>query len=183
VAKKSLIAKSGRPPKYATRRYSRCNRCGRLARARARRRRPGNDQVELVGEAEMMTDPVADMLARLKNANKALQETVSMPNSRLKEEIARLLKEEGYVKNYRVEKGEAFDTLVVELKFGQNRERVITDLKRVSKPGRRIYARKDRLPRVLGGMGTAILSTSSGIITSRRAQELGVGGEVICFVW
>jgi small subunit ribosomal protein S8 len=131
----------------------------------------------------MMTDPVADMLARLKNANKALQETVSMPNSRLKEEIARLLKEEGYVKNYRVEKGEAFDTLVVELKFGQNRERVITDLKRVSKPGRRIYARKDRLPRVLGGMGTAILSTSSGIITSRRAQELGVGGEVICFVW
>jgi small subunit ribosomal protein S8 len=131
----------------------------------------------------MMTDPVADMLARLKNANKALQETVAMPSSRLKEEIARLLKEEGYVKDYRVEKGESFDTLVVELKFGRNRERVITDLKRVSKPGRRIYARKDRLPRVLGGMGTAILSTSSGIITSRRAQELGVGGEVICFVW
>jgi small subunit ribosomal protein S8 len=131
----------------------------------------------------MLTDPVADMLARIKNANKALQEEVPMPASRLKQEIARLLKEEGYIKDYRVEKGQSFDTLVVELKFGRNRERVITDLKRVSKPGRRIYARKDRLPRVLGGMGTAILSTSSGIVTSRRAQELGVGGEVICFVW
>jgi small subunit ribosomal protein S8 len=123
------------------------------------------------------------MLTRIRNANKALQETVEMPASRMKQEIARLLKEEGYIKDYRVEKGPSFDTLVVELKFGRNRERVITDLKRVSKPGRRIYARKDRLPRVLGGMGTAILSTSSGIITSRRAQELGVGGEVICFVW
>ena len=131
----------------------------------------------------MMTDPVADMLARIKNANKALQETVSMPSSKMKVEIARLLKEEGYIRDYRVEKGESFDTLVVELKFGRNRERVLTDLKRVSKPGRRIYARKDRLPRVLGGMGTAILSTSSGLVTSKRAQELGVGGEVVCFIW
>jgi small subunit ribosomal protein S8 len=101
----------------------------------------------------------------------------------MKVEIARLLKDEGYIKDYRVQKGESFDTLVVELKFGRNRERVITDLKRVSKPGRRIYAKKDRLPRVLGGMGTAIISTSSGLITSRTAQELGVGGEVVCFVW
>jgi small subunit ribosomal protein S8 len=131
----------------------------------------------------MLTDPVADMLTRIRNANKALDETVSMPSSRMKEEIARLLKEEGYVRDYRVSKGASFDTLVVELKFGRNRERVITDLKRVSKPGRRVYARKDRLPRVLGGMGTAILSTSSGLVTSRRAQELGVGGEVVCFVW
>ncbi len=131
----------------------------------------------------MMTDPVADMLTRIRNANKALQETVEMPTSRMKEEIARLLQEEGYIRGYRVEKGASFDTLVVELKFGRNRERVITDLKRVSKPGRRIYARKDRLPRVLGGMGTAILSTSQGLVTSRRAQELGVGGEVVCFVW
>jgi small subunit ribosomal protein S8 len=106
-----------------------------------------------------------------------------MPSSRLRVEIARLLKEEGYVKDYRVEKGESFDTLVVELKFGKNRERVITDLKRVSKPGRRVYARKDRLPRVLGGMGTAIMSTSNGLVTSRTAQEQGVGGEVVCFVW
>jgi small subunit ribosomal protein S8 len=112
-----------------------------------------------------------------------MHETATMPSSRMKEEIARLLKEEGYIKDYRIDKGEAFDTLVIELKFGRNRERVITDLRRVSKPGRRVYANKDRLPRVLGGMGTAIMSTSSGLVTSRRAQELGVGGEVVCFVW
>ncbi len=131
----------------------------------------------------MLTDPVADMLTRIRNANKALQETVSMPSSGMKVEIARLLKEEGYIRDYRIDKGPSFDTLVVELKFGRNRERVITGLKRVSKPGRRVYAQKDRLPRVLGGMGTAILSTSSGLMTGRRAQELGVGGEVVCFVW
>jgi small subunit ribosomal protein S8 len=131
----------------------------------------------------MLTDPVGDMLARIKNANKALHETTTMPASRMKEEIARLLKEEGYIKGYRIEKGESFDTLVIELKFGRNRERVITDLRRVSKPGRRVYANKDRLPRVLGGMGVAIMSTSTGIVTSRRAQELGVGGEVVCFIW
>ena len=131
----------------------------------------------------MHTDPVADMLARIKNANKALHDTTSMPASRMKQEIARLLKEEGYIKDYRVEKGESFDTLVVELKFGKNRERIITDLKRISKPGRRVYARKDRLPRVLGGMGTAIMSTSDGLVTSRTAQERGVGGEVVFFIW
>ena len=131
----------------------------------------------------MLTDPIADMLTRIRNANKALQDTVEMPTSRLKVDIARLLKEEGYISDFHVRQGESFDTLVVELRFGRNRERIITDLKRVSKPGRRIYARKDRLPRVLGGMGTAILSTSSGVITSRTAEERGVGGEVICFVW
>jgi small subunit ribosomal protein S8 len=131
----------------------------------------------------MLTDPVADMLARIRNANKAMHDTVEMPTSRLKQEIARILKEEGYIRDYRVRKGESFDTLVVELKFGRNRERVITGLKRISKPGRRVYARKDRLPRVLGGMGTAILSTSSGLVTSRTAAERGIGGEVICFVW
>ena len=123
------------------------------------------------------------MLARIKNANKALHETAEMPASRMKAEIARLLKEEGYIKDYRVDKGESFDTLVVELKFGPKRERIITDLKRISKPGRRVYAQKDRLPRVLGGMGTAIMSTSNGLVTSRTAQELGVGGEVVCFIW
>src|ERR671934_734948 len=104
----------------------------------------------------MMTDPIADMLTRIRNANKAMHESTSMPASRLKVEIARLLKEEGYIKDYRVEKGESFDTLVIDLKFGRNRERILTDLKRVSKPGRRVYARKDRLPRGLGGMGEAI---------------------------
>ena len=133
----------------------------------------------------MQTDPVADMLARIRNANRALHENVEMPNSRLKAEIARLLKEEGYIRDFHVERKEdkPYDTLAIELKFGKNRERVITDLKRVSKPGRRVYARKDRLPRVLGGMGVAILSTSNGLITSRSAAEQGVGGEVVCFVW
>ena len=131
----------------------------------------------------MLTDPVADMLTRIRNANKALHDSVEMPASGLKTEIARLLRDEGYIKDYRIEKGESFDTLVVELKFGPKRERIITDLKRVSKPGRRVYATKDRLPRVLGGMGTAIMSTSNGLVTSRTAQELGVGGEVVCFVW
>jgi small subunit ribosomal protein S8 len=131
----------------------------------------------------MLTDPVADMLTRIRNANRAMHDKAAMPTSRLKEQIARILKEEGYIRDYRIEKGEAFDTLIVDLKFGRNRERVLTDLKRVSKPGRRVYARKDRLPRVLGGMGTAILSTSSGVVTARTAQERGIGGEVICFVW
>jgi small subunit ribosomal protein S8 len=130
-----------------------------------------------------MTDPIADMLTRIRNANKALHDTATMPSSRLKVEIARLLKEEGYITDFHVEKGESFDSLVVQLKYGRGRERIITDLKRVSKPGRRIYARKDRMPRVLGGMGTAILSTSAGVVTSRTAQEKGIGGEVICFVW
>jgi small subunit ribosomal protein S8 len=133
----------------------------------------------------MQTDPIADMLTRIRNANQALHERAEMPSSRLKSEIARILKEEGYIQDFRVEPGEdtPYDTLVVELKYGRSRERVITDLKRVSKPGRRVYARKDRLPRVLGGMGIAVLSTSNGLITARSAEEQGVGGEVVCFVW
>jgi small subunit ribosomal protein S8 len=133
----------------------------------------------------MLTDPIADMLTRIRNANRALHIHAEMPSSRMKTEIARILKEEGYIRDYRVERrpDDPFDTLVIDLKFGRNRERVITDLKRVSKPGRRVYARKDRLPRVLGGMGISILSTSSGVITARTAQLKGVGGEVICFVW
>jgi small subunit ribosomal protein S8 len=131
----------------------------------------------------VLTDPIADMLTRIRNANKALQESTEMPTSRQKEEIARLLQEEGYISGYSVRKGESFDTLVVELQYGPSRERIITDLKRVSKPGRRVYARKDRLPRVLGGMGTAIMSTSRGLVTSRTAEREGIGGEVICFVW
>jgi len=123
------------------------------------------------------------MLTRIRNANKALHEHTQMPTSRLKEEIARLLKEEGYITDFRVQKGDSFDLLEIDLKYGRNRERIITDLRRISKPGRRVYARKDRLPRVLGGMGTAILSTSRGIMTSRNAEREGIGGEVICFVW
>ena len=133
----------------------------------------------------MLTDPVADMLTRIRNANKALHDRVELPSSKLKEEIARILEEEGYIRGFHVvEPGELpYKVLVIDLKYGRSRERVLTGLKRVSKPGRRIYARKDRLPRVLGGMGTAILSTSRGVITSRTAEREGIGGEVICFVW
>jgi small subunit ribosomal protein S8 len=144
----------------------------------------------------MHTDPIADMLTRIRNANKALHETAEMPTSRMKEEIARLLQDEGYIAGFRVvsseehnsresdrKKHRAYSTLVVELKYGSSRERILTDLKRVSKPGRRVYARKDRLPRVLGGMGTAIMSTSKGLVTSKTAEQEGIGGEVICFVW
>ncbi len=131
----------------------------------------------------MLTDPIADMLTRIRNANRALHETAAMPTSRMKEEIARLLEDEGYIKGFRVVEAEPVAQLVIELKYSKSRERVITDLKRVSKPGRRVYAKKDRLPRVLGGLGTSILSTSTGVITGRQAAERGVGGEVIAFVW
>ena len=131
----------------------------------------------------MVSDPIADMLARIRNANLALQEQTRIPSSKVKVEIARLLEEEGYIQSFRVEKGEPSDVLVVELKYGENRERVITGIKRVSKPGRRIYTTKDRLPRVLGGLGTAILSTSTGMVTANEAAKRGIGGEVLCFVW
>jgi small subunit ribosomal protein S8 len=131
----------------------------------------------------MLTDPIADMLTRIRNANKALQETTEMPTSRQKVEIARLLHEEGYIAGYSVKPGESFDTLVIELKYGPSRERIITDLKRISKPGRRVYAPKHRLPRPLGGLGTAIMSTSRGLVTAKTAEREGIGGEVICFVW
>jgi small subunit ribosomal protein S8 len=133
----------------------------------------------------MMTDPVADMLTRIRNANKALHDRAEMPNSKLKVEIARILKEEGYIRDYHVaEGGEGTHAkLVIELKYGRSRERILTDLKRISKPGRRIYAGKDRRQRVLGGMGIAIMSTSRGVVTSRTAEAEGIGGEVICYVW
>ena len=130
-----------------------------------------------------VSDPVADLLTRIRNANLARHEKVVVPSSKLKTEIARLLQEEGYVESYAVSKDGQFEQLVITLKYSENRERVISGLKRISKPGRRIYAGKDALPRVLGGMGTAILSTSRGVITSRTAEREGVGGEVICFVW
>ena len=131
----------------------------------------------------MITDPIADMLTRIRNANQALHEKVELPVSGMRKEIARILLEEGYIEGYTISKGETFDTLVVTLKYGPDRERVISGLKRVSKPGRRIYAKKDRPHKVLGGMGVAILSTSTGVVTGRQAQEKGVGGEVMCYVW
>ena len=129
------------------------------------------------------TDPIADMLTRIRNANKALHAQVEIPSSGQKVELARVLKEEGYITDYSVVKDGTFDKLVVELKYTDGRRRVISQVKRVSKPGRRIYAKKDNLPKVLGGLGTAVISTSRGLMTAREAQRQGVGGEVVCFVW
>ena len=130
-----------------------------------------------------MTDPVADFLTRLRNANSAYHETVSLPYSKLKANIAEILKSEGYVAAVKVEDAEVGKTLVVDLKFGPNRERSIAGIKRVSKPGLRVYAKSTELPRVLGGLGIAILSTSSGLLTDRQAAKKGVGGEVLAYVW
>jgi small subunit ribosomal protein S8 len=131
----------------------------------------------------MVSDPVADLLTRIRNANLARHEKVTLPSSKLKVEIARLLQEEGYIDGWDVVKDGQFQSLVITLKYSESRERVIKGLKRISKPGRRIYAKHDRLPKVLGGLGTAILSTPTGVITSRQAAERGIGGEVLCFVW
>jgi small subunit ribosomal protein S8 len=130
-----------------------------------------------------MTDPIADMLTRIRNANQANHTEVEMPASRMKAGIAKLLLEQGYISGFESKAGEHGELLVIGLKYGRNRERVISGIKRVSKPGRRIYARNDRLPKVLGGLGTAIISTSRGLVTSVEAQRLGLGGEVICFIW
>jgi small subunit ribosomal protein S8 len=130
-----------------------------------------------------MTDPIADMLTRIRNANQANHTEVEMPASRMKAGIAKLLLEQGYISGFESKTDEHGELLVIGLKYGRNRERVISGIKRISKPGRRIYARKDRLPKVLGGLGVAIISTSRGLVTSVEAQRLGLGGEVICFVW
>ena len=130
-----------------------------------------------------MTDPVADFLTRLRNANSAYHETISLPYSKLKGNIAEILKSEGYIASFAVKDAEVGKTLTVDLKYGPNRERSIAGIKRVSKPGLRVYAKSNELPRVLGGLGIAILSTSSGLLTDRQAAKKGVGGEVIAYVW
>ena len=130
-----------------------------------------------------MTDPVADFLTRIRNANSAFHETLSMPYSKLKGNIAQILKAEGYIADFTITDAEVGKTLTVDLKFGPNRERSIAGIKRVSKPGLRVYAKSTELPRVLGGLGIAILSTSSGLLTDRQAAKKGVGGEVLAYVW
>lgn len=130
-----------------------------------------------------MTDPVADFLTRLRNANSAYHESISLPYSKLKANIAEILKSEGYVASVEIKDAEVGKTLTVELKYGPNRERSIAGIKRVSKPGLRVYAKSTEIPRVLGGLGIAILSTSSGVLTDRQAAKKGVGGEVIAYIW
>jgi small subunit ribosomal protein S8 len=130
-----------------------------------------------------MTDPIADMLTRLRNANSAYHDTVTMPYSKIKASIAEILQQEGYIGSWDVRDAEVGKNLVISLKYGPARERSIAGLKRVSKPGLRVYAKKDGLPRVLGGLGIAIISTSGGLLTDRQAVRRGVGGEVLAYVW
>ena len=130
-----------------------------------------------------MTDPIADMLTRLRNANTAYHDAVVMPHSKIKAGIAEILKQEGYIAGWRVEDAEVGKSLVLDLKFGPSRERSIAGVRRVSKPGLRVYAKSTALPRVLGGLGVAIISTSSGLLTDKQASKKGVGGEVLAYVW
>lgn len=130
-----------------------------------------------------MTDPVADMLTRIRNANNVGHATVDIPASRMKKSIADILIEEGYIKGYDIIEGDSQDTIRVRMKYGMDREKVITGIKKISKPGLKVYAKKDEVPRVLGGLGVAIISTSKGVISDKEARKQGVGGEVICYVW
>ena len=131
-----------------------------------------------------MTDPIADMLTRIRNANTAKHDTVDIPSSKMKLSIAEILLKEGYIKSYEVVEDGNFKTIRVTLKYGADKtEKIITGLKRISKPGLRVYAGKDELPRVLGGLGIAIISTNNGVVTDKEARKLGVGGEVLAFVW
>lgn len=130
-----------------------------------------------------MNDPIADMLTRVRNANSAGKATVSMPSSKKLTEIARIMTEEGYVQGYEVLPAQPRDILEITLKYGDKKEKIIRGIKRISKPGLRIYAGKDELPRVLGGLGTAVISTSKGVMTDRDARKEGVGGEVMAYIW
>ena len=133
-----------------------------------------------------MTDPIADMLTRLRNANQAYHESTTMPYSKIKQGIADILQQEGYISSYNVEEpkeGTVGKTLIVDLKFGPSRERSIAGVRRISKPGLRVYAKSTNLPKVLGGLGVAIISTSQGLLTDRQAKNKGVGGEVLAYVW
>ncbi|MDM8085713.1 30S ribosomal protein S8 [Cellulomonas cellasea] len=130
-----------------------------------------------------MTDPIADFLTRLRNANSAHHDSVTMPYSKLKSSIAEILQAEGYIASWKVEDARVGKSLTIELKYGPNRERSLAGIKRVSKPGLRVYAKSTNLPRVLGGLGVAILSTSSGLLTDKQAAKKGVGGEVLAYVW
>ena len=130
-----------------------------------------------------MTDPIADMLTRVRNAYRASHKQVELPSSKIKEEIAKILQQEGYIAAYKVNCLDAKPTLSIELSYGPERLRAISGIKRISKPGRRVYAKKDQIPRVLGGLGIAILSTSRGLMTDKRAGKENIGGEVICYVW
>ena len=131
----------------------------------------------------IVTDPIADMLTRIRNANAMRYTEVSVPASKLKEELARILKEEGFIEDYKTVKKDVQGTIVLTLKYGKNKERVITGLKRISKPGLRVYVKSDEVPKVLNGLGIAIISTSKGIMTDKQARNENLGGEVLAYIW
>jgi len=130
-----------------------------------------------------MTDPVADMLTRIRNANTAGHADVEIPASKIKKNIAEILLKEGYIKGFEIVETEPQNIIKIQMKYGPDKKRVISGIKRISKPGLKVYAKKDEVPKVLGGLGIAIISTSNGILTDKQARELGVGGEVVCMVW
>ena len=130
-----------------------------------------------------MTDPIADMLTRIRNANAMRYKEVEVPASKIKVEIAKILKEEGFISDYKIKKNDIQNIIVLNLKYGQNKERVITGLKRISKPGLRVYAKNDNIPRVLNGLGIAIISTSKGMLVDRDARKESLGGEVLAYIW
>ena len=131
-----------------------------------------------------MTDPIADMLTRIRNANTAKHDTVDVPSSKMKLAIAKILLDEGYIKSYELVENGKFNDIRITLKYGASKnEKIISGLQRISKPGLRVYANKEELPKVLGGLGIAIISTNKGVVTDKEARKLGVGGEVLCFVW
>ena len=131
----------------------------------------------------MVTDPIADMLTRIRNANQMRYKEVEVPASKMKTEIARILKETGFISDYKLEKVDKFDVITLGLKYGDKKERVITGLKRISKPGLRVYVKAEEVPRVLNGLGIAIVSTSKGVMTDKEARNAGLGGEVLAYIW
>lgn len=131
----------------------------------------------------LVSDPIADMLTRIRNANLAFHDSVDIPGARMKVEIATILKKEGYINDFTVDNSSGQEIIRIFLKYGPGRERIITGLKRISRPGRRVYAKKEKIPRVLRGLGIAILSTSQGLMTDKEARRNGVGGEVLCYIW
>ena len=202
MAKTSLKVKQARKPKYSTRAYTRCRLCGRphsvlrkygICRICFRElaykgeipgvRKASWEIYERRNTVMTMTDPIADMLTRIRNANTVGHETVEIPASKMKKAIAEILKEEGYITDFDVIEDDKQGMIKVTMKYGANKERVISGIKKISKPGLKVYAKANDVPKVLGGLGIAIISTSKGIVSDKEARKLGVGGEVICYVW
>ena len=199
MAKTSLKVKQSRPAKFKSRAYTRCERCGRphgvLRKYRlcriCFREMANNGQIPGVkksswqkgGIQTMVQDIIADMLTRIRNANQMKYENVEVLGSKMTLGIAEILKREGYIAEFNYEKNEKGDKLNITLKYGDKKERVITGLKRISKSGLRVYAKSDEIPRVLNGLGIAIISTSKGLMTDKEAREAGLGGEVLAYIW